>query len=172
MVFSKKNNYWWTSLLTGILAILAGIIVLFHPMIGLSILSVLFIIFFFICGSIEITIGTKSNSIGSIVNGVINICFAVILLILPTPESINLFIFYIGFYILLQSLIGLLTGMKLNKNITKNGSPLIIISVIGILLALIILTKPDFFASFITVVFALGFICYGIYKIFFSINIK
>ena len=172
MVFKKKNNYWWSSLALGILAVLVGILVFLHPIIGLSILTILFTSFFFISGIIEITSGTKINSIGLILNGVINLSFSIILLIIPTPSSILIFIFYVGFYILFQSILGLLTGIKLSKSATKSGSPFIAISIVGILLAIIILINPQVFSSFIIFIFALAFLSYGAYKIYYAIKFK
>ena len=91
-VFVDRSIPWIWSLLVGIVGILAGILVLRHPLLAaVTVPTVLVIILGvqgLIMGALEIVGGLRGGGIGSFILGVINVLIGIILLSSPTTAAL------------------------------------------------------------------------------------
>jgi uncharacterized membrane protein HdeD (DUF308 family) len=91
-VFVDRSIPWIWSLLVGIVGILAGILVLRHPLLAaVTVPTVLVIILGvqgLVMGALEIVGGLRGGGIGSFILGVINVLIGIILLSSPTTAAL------------------------------------------------------------------------------------
>jgi len=91
-VFVDRSVPWYWSLLIGILGIVAGIIVLNHPMFAAVLLPTTIVLYLgilgLIIGAIQIVGGFTGGGMGSFVLGVINVLIGLILLGAPMAAAI------------------------------------------------------------------------------------
>lgn len=174
---TKKNvNYWWVSLLVGILAVIVGIMSTAQPLVTIGILTAFFIASFFVSGIFEtifaITHRSSLNKWGwMLAEGIVNLVFACILMALPIGNML-IFIYYVSFYVLLQSLMGIWGSFTLKTFNIKEWWVFLLVALLGFILSLILIFSPVFAANFITIIFAATLICYGLFRIFYSFRLK
>ena len=116
----RTVKYWWVSLLIGVIAVLLGIWCIAAPLTTITVLSALFVAAFFISGIFEIfyAVSNRESLDGwgwSLASGIISVIFAILLIALPF-ESIFVFIFFIGFWIMFQSFWGIGVSIDLQKS--------------------------------------------------------
>jgi uncharacterized membrane protein HdeD (DUF308 family) len=91
-VFVDRSVAWYWSLLIGILGIIAGIIVLRHPMFAAVLLPTTIVLYLgiigLIIGAIQIVGGFTGGGIGSFALGVINVLIGLILLGAPVAAAL------------------------------------------------------------------------------------
>lgn len=173
---NKSAKYWWTSLIVGVLAILTGIISIAEPMITIGILTIFFIASFFLSGISEIIFAILNRKQidrwgWMLTGGVINLAFACILLAYPML-NILMFIYYISFYILLQTILAIWASFALKSLAVPGWKSHLVLALLGFALALFLIFNPMFAAKFITIIFAFAFICYGIFRVRYAFKLK
>ena len=89
---SKTVRHWWLYMLTGILSIIAGIIVFCNPIESYLTLSIMFGILMLISGIAELVVSATSRNYFttrgySIVNGILNLILGIFLCCYPRVRS-------------------------------------------------------------------------------------
>lgn len=175
-LFRRNVKHWWVSLIIGIISVALGIICPFTPIAAFATLTVLFIAAFLLGGISEIVFAISNNKTlknwGWILTmGIVDLAFAIILLVNPLLAPVIL-CYLIGFWILFQSIGGI--GMSLNLYFARVNSWgwAMALSILGVLLALLLLFRPEVVVLFTIYILSLGFLCYGIFRIYISIKMK
>lgn len=173
----ERTNLWWVSLIVGVLAITVGVLSAIEPVVTLSILTVFFIVSFLISGLVDVIFALSNRTNLSnwgwvLIGGIFSLVFAGILLALSPVGSMIIFIYYISFYIMLQAFMGIWASYRLKKLEARDWGLFMLVAVFGLILSFILIFKPDFATSFITVIFAVSLICYGFFRIFYSLRLK
>lgn len=172
----KSAKYWWISLIIGILAIGLGICCLFTPMDTFQALSIVFIISFIVGGILEITFALSNTKImnnwgWTLAMGIIDVIFGIILIC--NPDLAPLFLAYlIAFWVLLRSIWGIGVSMDLQQIKNSQWGWLLALSILGVIISLILLFKPEITALFTAYIISFAFIFYGIFRIYYSIRLK
>lgn len=173
----ERTKLWWVSLIVGVLAIAVGILSAIEPVVTLSILTIFFIVSFLISGLVDIlfALSNRANLTNwgwVLVGGIVSLIFACILLALSPVGSMIIFIYYISFFIMLQAFMGIWASYRLKKLEVRDWGLFMFVAILGLILSFILIFRPDFATSFITIIFAVSLICYGFFRIFYSLRLK
>lgn len=178
LFFSVKQavKYWWVSLLVGLLAIVLGIWALVAPGTTLAVLGMLFIASFLVSGIFEIifAVSNKNTLNGwgwTLASGIIDILFALILIAIPLGE-ITALLFFVGFWIMFQSIWGIGSAVELQRSGVKGWGWILALGILGLILAFILITNPIFAAGFIIYLFSFSLLCYGILRIYYGFRLR
>lgn len=171
-----KGKYWWSSLIIGILVFFIGILASIEPFATVSVLTLFFIANFLISGIFEIVFAISNRKYlkewgWTLVGGFVNFIFATILIMLPMG-GVVLFMYYVSFYILLQALLGVWGSFTLKNIGFRNWWGYLTLAILGIILGCILILQPAVTASFISIIFAISLICYGLFRIFYAFRLR
>lgn len=177
---SRENEieYWWISLSIGLTSIVLGIICLIVPKITLVTLSYLFIGAFILSGIIKIifvlSYKDRINDRGfTLVIGIMEILFAIILLILPHNVIITFLVYIIGFVMLFHAVRATIESIRLHQMKIEKTVFLIVIAIISLLFSVFFLLSPIIFkGAFIVILTTILFIIYGIVKISLAFSMR
>ncbi|WP_165043956.1 HdeD family acid-resistance protein [Dysgonomonas sp. ZJ709] len=169
-------KYWWVSLLIGALAVILGIWCAAAPNTTLIALSAVFVAGFIVSGIFEISFAISNrNSLNgwgwTLASGFIDLLFGFLLIALPV-QSIFVLIFFIGFWIMFQSVWGIGAAIELQRHGAKNWGWALVLAIIGLLLSFVLIVNPVFASGFIVGLTAITFICYGLLRIFYAFKLK
>lgn len=178
LFFSTRQvvKYWWASLLIGILAIVLSIWCAASPASTLLTLSIIFVINLVITGVFEIIFAISNrntlNGWGwSLASGIIDLLFGLLLMMMPLA-SIFVLIFFIGFWILLQSAWGIGSAFELKRHKVGGWGWVLFFSLLGLLLAFTLITNPAFASNFLVILFAISLALYGIQKVYYAFRLR
>lgn len=167
---------WWISLIIGILALIVGIWSLFIPFETFAVLTIIFVISFFVEGILEIVFAISNRKIQSgwgwsVAMGVIDIIFAVILMMNMALAPIVLS-YVIAIWVLIRAIWGIAIAIDL-KNIPNSGwGWLLTFAILGILLSLLMLFRPLFTIAFSAYFVGFALIFYGIFRISLAFRLR
>lgn len=172
----RKVKYWWVSLIIGILAFIVGILCSIQPFLTVGMLTIFFIANFIVSGIMEIifAISNKDNLQQwgwTLAGGIVDLIFAVLLIAMPIG-SIIVFIFFVGFYILLQAFMAIWGSLTLKQIGLEKWWYFLILAILGVILGIIMILNIKFAISFITIIFAASLICYGLFRIFYAFKLR
>ena len=170
----QKIKYWWISVIAGLLAITVGVLSSLEPIVTIGILTVFFIANFLISGIIDIIFAianrNKSSEWGwTLAGGLVNLLFAAILLALPIA-NMTIFIFYVAFYIMLQSFMQIWAAFSLKRYRLKSWRMFLALGIAGLILSLIMIFQIEVAISFITIIFSASLICYGLFRLLYGLR--
>lgn len=171
-------EYWWISLLVGFIAIILGAICIIVPKITLVTLSYLFIGAFILSGIIKIIFALsyryRINDWGfTLAIGIMEILFAIILLILPRNVIITFLVYLIGFVMLFHAIKAIIESVRLHQMKIEKTGWLIAIAIASLVFSLFFLLSPIIFKGvFIVILTAILFIIYGIVKISLAFSMR
>ncbi len=174
--FQKAIRYWWISIVVGIIAVILGIWCLFQPMITLVTLSVLFVVGFIIGGVFEIVFAT-ANREGmrgwgwTLASGIISVLFGLLLLSMPIA-TLAAMLFFVGFWLMFQSLWSIGTAVDLQMMKIKGWGWLLAFGVLGLILSFFLILNPAFAAGFIVYLMSLTLFCYGLLRVYFGVKLR
>jgi uncharacterized membrane protein HdeD (DUF308 family) len=95
------------------------------------------------------------------------------LLLISNPKiSMTILVYYIGFGILLRSLLTIAWSLLLKSEQVKDWSNLLIIGILGALFAFTAMWKPLFAGLTIVIYTGVAFLLVGIYYIYLSLKLK
>jgi len=168
---------WWVSLLVGILAIIVGVWCLCSPDATLVALTMVFIIAFLIGGILEIVYAVSNAKIvagwgWSLASGIIDILFALLLMILPTLLITTLLIYFVGFWILFRSIWAIGEATELQRFGVRGWGWLLALAILSVLLAFVFMISPLFGGIFIVAFVGVAFISFGIFRIYRAFLLK
>lgn len=169
-------KYWWVSPIIGIIAIILGVWCLTNPGATLEVLGTLFIAAFLISGLFEIifAISNKDNLKGwgwTLASGIIDILFGLLLLAIPLG-TIAVLLFFVGFWIMFQSIWGIGSAIDLQRSGIKGWGWILALGILGLILSFILIVNPVFAAEFIIYLFAITLLFYGIMRIYYGIRLR
>lgn len=178
IITSAKHNirYWWVSLIIGLLAVAVGVLSSIQPIVTIEILTIFFIAYFLVSGFLDIIVAVSNRKELSdwgwtLISGIVSLIFAIILLALP-DANMGVFIYYVAFYLLLQSIIGVRSSLSLKRYDYRNWWMFLTLAILGIILSLIMVLEISLATTIIVVVFATTLICYGLFRVFYAFKLK
>lgn len=174
--FQKVIRYWWISIVVGIIAAILGVWCLFQPVITLVTLSILFVTGFIIGGVFEIifAVANREGIRGwgwTLASGIISVLFGLLLLSQPTM-TFTVMLFFVGFWLMFQSLWSIGTSVDLQMMNIKGWGWLLAFGVLGLILSFILILNPTFAAGFMVYLMSLTLLCYGILRIYFGVKLR
>lgn len=179
LFYSVKQavKHWWVSLLIGLLAIGLGIWCIVSPWATISALAIVFAINFLVSGIFEIifAFSNKNTLKGwgwTLVSGVIDLLFGFILISMP-PAAIALVLsYFIGFWLMFQSIWGIGSAAELQRNGVKGWAWLMALAIVGVLMSFLFIMSPALTSGFIVSLVSISFIAYGTFRIYLGIRLK
>lgn len=177
--FKTINNtikHWYIPLIIGIIFIIVAIYTFLSPLSSYVALSVVFSLAFLFSGI--------SNIILSIANrkeidnwgwllffGIVSLIFGVLLLANPQLSMATL-PFYVGFWVMFQSIGAIGHAMDLKNYGVLDWGNLMLVGVLGLLFSFILLWNPLFAGLNVVIWTGIAFLTLGIYSIYFSFKLK
>lgn len=169
-------KYWYIPLVLGILFILVGIWVSATPLAAYLTLAVLFAFTFLLAGILEVIYAisnrnTLNHWIWVLISGIIGLVLGVFLL---SNTTLSMFVlpFYIGFGILFYSITGIVRAIELRKHAINGWKYLMVTGIIGLIVALFMLSNPVFGGLTIVFYTAFSFLILGVFNVFLSFKMK
>jgi uncharacterized membrane protein HdeD (DUF308 family) len=176
MTVQRTTRNWWASVIIGILAIVLGVWCLAMPGSSLVAMTVIFIITFLLSGCFEIWFAIANRGTDgwgwSLAGGVLDLLIGILLAVLPVPTITVVLIWFIGFWLMLRSIIGIRMVSKLRKWGMKEWGGPIAAAVLGSIAALLFLISPTFGGIMIVLFAGCGFILYGVFRIWLGIKLR
>ncbi|MEZ7505568.1 HdeD family acid-resistance protein [Flavobacterium sp. Arc2] len=167
---------WWISLMLGILYIFAGIWVFQTPLASYVSLSIIFSLFIFVSGISQIifSISNKEQlqSWGWYLAGGILDLIVGILLISHPLMTMAILPFYVGFWLLFQSMMAIGLSFQFKSENVPNWGWLLLLGILTLLFAFLLLANPVFAGLSIVYMTGLAFISAGVFRIFLAFELK
>ena len=169
-------KHWWLSLVVGVLAIVVGVWSLCTPVDTFLALTLLFVVAFLVEGVLEVVFSVANRRTvhgwgWGLVMGVVDVVFAVFLMrnLELTPV---VFGYVIAFWLLFRSVWGITVSIDLNDYGVRGWGWLLALSVVGVLLAALMLFFPLLAASFIVYLVGFALMLYGVFRIYLGFRLK
>lgn len=172
----KRLKNWWLLLLSGILFVLLAVYIVRQPLASYVALSVLFAATFLVTGVFEAVyaVSSRNHDDGwgwTLFGGIIHIVFGIFLISYPVFTVAVLPVF-VGSVILIRSLLAAFHAFSIRKAGIPGWGWVLFSSVIGILLAIMMLANPVFGGFTIIIYTAVSFLMLGIVQIVLSLHLK
>lgn len=168
---------WWMSLIIGILSIVLGILFIAKPIDGFITLAIVFVVSFFVAGLFEIIFAISNRQVlngwgWTLVSGIIDILLGILLIQIPESTP-YIMVYFVGFWIMFQSIWGIGMSCDLQRVGVSGWRWLLALAILGLLFSFIFIASPIYYTSgFILALAAVAFIMYGIFRIYLSIKLK
>lgn len=163
-------------MLVGVLTLTLGIVFLFRPVDAWASLVSLFVAGFFVMGIVQIVFAVSNRRwlIGwgwTLTGGILTVLLGGLLLNIPNTAP-SLMIYFVGFWLLFQSLWGIGVSVDLQDAEVKGWGWLLALTVLGGLFAFILLLAPVFAPKFIVAMAVASFTAYGGFGIYLGMQLK
>ena len=174
---SKTVRHWWLYMLTGILSIIAGIIVFCNPIESYLTLSIMFGILMLFSGIVELVVSATSRNYFttrgySIVNGILNLILGIFLCCYPRVTMLALPVI-LGVWMLLNSFTIIGLGSDMDSFRVRGSGWVIAGGVILLLLSLGITFFPlTLGTASVVILTGCAFIFFGALLIALSIRLR
>ncbi len=179
LFYSVKQavKYWWVSLLIGLLAIMLGIWCLTSPWTTIIALSIVFSITFLVSGIFEIIFAVSNRNTlkgwgWTLVSGIINLLFGIILISMSPAVIAIVLSYFVGFWVMFQSIWGIGAAVELQRNGAKGWGWLLTLAILGVILSFIFIMSPVLTSGFIVALISISFISYGFFRIYLGVKLK
>lgn len=175
---TKGNNYWWLTVIVGILFIIIGFWSLFTPLPTLVTIAYFVGFMFLITGVFEVFSVSMDNSNWgwSLLSGAIDVIIGILFITMPAGEAILVICFLFGFWVLFRSMLGLGLVLSLRKSgvpsIANSSKGVIALPIIGIILGFVFLMSPMISGVFIVSLFSIAIITFGIFELYWGFFLK
>lgn len=172
----QSIKHWYLLLILGIILILCGIFVISRPLSAYLALSVFFSITLIITGLMESIFAISNHRILKgwmwyLIGGILSVIFGAYLLAHP-KISMNVLTLIIGFSLMLRSYQLLAFSFDLRDLKIKKWKNTALISILGIIFSLLLLSNPIFTAVSVMFVTSFAFIFVGISYCVFSFSLR
>jgi uncharacterized membrane protein HdeD (DUF308 family) len=111
----RRAETWWTSLIIGIVSIIAGLYVLTNVAVSTIILAWVIAVWALFVGIIEIVAAIATRQFLLLILGVVSVVFSFILLSHPTTGALAL-VFVIGIYAVVRGILVLLLAFRSSRS--------------------------------------------------------
>ena len=169
-------KHWWLSLVVGVLAIVVGVWSLCTPVDTFLALTLLFVVAFLVEGVLEVVFSVVNRRTvhgwgWGLVMGVVDVVFAVFLMrnLELTPV---VFGYVIAFWLLFRAVWGITVSIDLNDYNVRGWGWLLALSIIGVVLAALMLFFPLMAAPFVVYLVGFALILYGVFRIYLGFRLK
>jgi len=172
--YSVKNR--WLLPLIGLLFIVGGIFMLLKPFASIGALTLLFSVSFFVWGIFEIAFScsnTHNQNWGwYLAGGILDLLIGVILMNSNLFTQMEIFAFFMGFWILFKAVSLLGHTFELKHLGYPNWGWLLFLSVLTFILAFLVLAIPTFALGTLLICLSISLIFLGIFYMMMGFNIK
>lgn len=167
---------WWVSILIGMLYILVGFWVFRTPLASYISLSIIFSVFIFISGLLEITfaISSRKETHGwgwYLVGGIFDLIIGLFLISSPVM-TMAMLPFFVGFWLLFRGIMAIGISIQLSTMGIPNWGWLLVSGIATIIFSILVLANPVFGGLSIVYMTAFAFIMIGIFRIFLGFDLK
>jgi len=171
-----KKNYWWISLISGIVLLFFGIWFFSAPIDSFKTLSILFGVVLFSSGILEIYVALKNRKLvldywSYLLGGLLNVFLGLLLIINPTTILLIISVL-ISFWLIFKGGERIKRAIELKNANHENWKNPLIFGLILILSAAILLWHPNIIGFTIALWTAVSFILIGIFRIYIAFKIK
>lgn len=169
----KSFKRWYLPVITGVILILIALWTFGNPAKAFTGLAVFFSVSFVISGVIEIVFSiTKKRQLdNSLVLGIISVLIGVLLLVDPEISKMTLAL-YIGFLILIRSLVVIGISFDLKSYGASNWGLILMFGIIGLLFSVVLIWNPTFSGLTIVVWTGMTLLIAGIFNLFLGFNMR
>ncbi len=173
----RKVKHWWISLLVGILALILAVWALVTPIETLTAMIYVFIIMFFISGISDIIFAVINRNAmrgwgWSLMNGILEVIFGVILLIIPATVIATILLYIIGFWVLFRSVWSVGEAIELQIIGIRGWGWFLALGILGIIASIIFILSPVFAGIFVVALISLALMFYGIFRIYLAFGLR
>ncbi|WP_029906556.1 HdeD family acid-resistance protein [Prevotella sp. 10(H)] len=179
LFYSAKQavKYWWVSILIGLLAVGLGIWCLITPLSTLVALTMVFAVAFFVSGIFEIAFAISNKKVlkawgWTLASGIIDLVFGIILIAMPVEVIALVLVYFVGFWVMFQSIWAIGTSAELQRNGVKGWGWLMALAILGVIMSFVFILSPAFTTGFIIALISISFIAYGIFRIYLGVKLK
>ncbi len=179
LFYSAKQavKFWWVSILVGVLAVALGIWSLITPLTTLVALTLVFAITFFVSGIFEIAFALSNKKVlkgwgWTLISGIIDLIFGLILVAMPVEVIALVLTYFVGFWVMFQSIWAIGSAAELQRNGVKGWGWLMALAVLGVIMSFIFIMSPAFTTGFIIALVSISFISYGFFRIYLGFKLK
>jgi len=167
---------WWLSILIGILYIFAGVWVFNTPLASYISLSIIFSVFIFISGILEITFSIsnrkKIDSWGwYLAGGILDLIIGILLISNPVM-TMAILPFYVGFWLLFRGIMAIGISIQSKSYGISNWGWMLTSGIATIIFSILVLANPIIGGLSIVYMTAMAFIMIGIFRIFLGFYLK
>jgi len=171
-----KKNYWWISLISGIVLLFFGIWFFSAPIDSFKTLSILFGVVLFSSGVLEIYVALKNRKLvldywSYLLGGLLNVFLGLLLIINPTTILLISSVL-ISFWLIFKGGERIKRAIELKNANQENWKNPLIFGLILILSAAILLWHPNIIGFTIALWTAVSFILIGIFRIYIAFKIR
>lgn len=173
----KTIRHWWMFLVTGLLSIIAGIIVFSKPAESYLTLSVMFGVLMLVSGIVELTVSITSNNYFMtrsyrIIGGILDLLIGLFLCVYPSVTLVILPVI-LGIWLMFHSFMIIGFGSDMDSMRVKGSGWTVALGVIMLILSLAIVMCPlTIGTASVVVLTGCAFIVFGIILIILSIRLR
>ena len=167
---------WWLSLLLGILYVVVAVSLMFAPLSGYAVLSILFSISMLFSGLLEISFAVSNRKNVSswgwyLAGGIIDLILGIFLMASP-GLSMEVLPFVLAFWLMFRgfTLCGYSTDLK--RYGTKDWGWYLVFGILAILCSMAIIWQPGLGAVTVLYMLSVTFLIIGCFRIIFSFELK
>lgn len=157
-------------LIRGIIAVLFGLIAIFAPGIGLTLLVLLFGAFSFVDGLAAFFVGLGTKSFVMILEGVVGVLVGLYILFMTT-QAILIFLILVGVWAIVTGILEVIAGLELRKHVA-NEIWLLFVGIVSILFGILVFVNPLISGIAITFVLGVYAVMFGVMLIALSQAVK
>ncbi|MFD1553373.1 HdeD family acid-resistance protein [Putridiphycobacter roseus] len=174
MQSAVKN--WWMSVLLGILYVILGFWVFSTPLESYVTLTMVFSIFIFASGIMEIAfaVANSNQTVGwgwYLTGGILDLIIGILLISNPLI-TMAILPFYIGFWLMFRGMMAVGLSIPLKTVGMRNWGWMLIAGIATIIFAFLIISNPLFGSMSIVYTSAVAFIMVGVFRIFLGFSLK
>ena len=176
-LFFSGFRYWWSPLVTGLLAVAVGIMSFIWPASSLETFAILFECCLLVAGIFNVcyALGNASRQTHwgwALANGLIEVILAIWLWTMPIGELTIVFIYVVAFWLIFMCVYGIAEYATLSAMRIGWVSWLIGLLVIGLISAVLILWGPIGTGIAVWMFIGCSFIAYGVSRIVLSFRLR
>lgn len=171
-----RKNYWWISLISGLILVFFGIWFFSAPLESFKTLTILFGIVIFISGVLEIYVALKNRRVvldywSYLLGGILNTVLGFLLILNPKTILIIISVI-ISFWLIFKGGERIKKAIELKNVNHENWKNPLIFGLILILIAAILLWHPNIIGFTVALWTSVSFILLGIFRIYLAFKIK
>lgn len=167
---------WWLSILIGIVYIVLGVWVFRTPLASYISLSIIFSVFIFISGILEIifsisNIKKTENWAWYLVGGILDLIMGVLLISHPVM-TMTILPLYVGFWLLFRGIIAIGISIQSKSFRVSHSGWMLVSGIATIIFAILVLANPVLGGLSIVYMTSFSFIMIGLFRIFLGFEFK
>ena len=172
----QEVKNWWISLILGILYVIVAISLMFSPLSGYAVLSILFSVSVLFSGLLEISFAVSNRRRVSswgwyLAGGIIDMILGFYLITYPML-SMEVITFIIAFWLMFRGFSSVGYAMDLKRYGTRDWGWYVAFGILAVICSLIILWQPAVGALYAVYMISFAFLIIGFFRIMLSFELK